>query len=166
MMASAILASLAFLWPYYDAIQEARFMIEAKELAIVKKQRFIEKITNTRKQIEARKEDLDKIASLLSSGRHTQDVIVNLEAITRETGVTISDFKTGVGKGGSGEELALMQVELTTGGQYAALFNLIRLLEKNLRIFDLQEFNISKKEGGNLATSLFATFKMNTYYLK
>src|SRR3989344_9500438 len=141
MIASAILVAFAFLWPYYDAIQEVRGMIEAKELEVIKKGKFIEKITGTRKQMEARKEDLDKVESLLSSGRHTEDVIVNLEAITQEAGVTISDFKTGVAKGGGTEEFEVMQVELATSGQYATIFNLIRLLEKNLRIFDIQEFN-------------------------
>lgn len=166
LIAGAILVLFAFVWPYYNAVQEARSMIEAKELAIVKKQKFVEKTTGTRKQLEARKEDLDKVESLLSSGRHTEDVIVNIESIAREAGVTINDFKTGVAKGGSGEEFALMQVELITSGQYATIFNLVRLLEKNLRIFDIQEFNISKKDGGSFAAPLFVTFKMNTYYLK
>ncbi len=166
MIASAVLVAFAFLWSYYDAIQEVRNLIQSKELQVVKKQNFIEKITGTRKQVEARKEDLDKVEFLLSSGRHTEDVIVNLEAITQEAGVTIGDFKTGVAKGGSGEEFEVMQIELSTSGQYATIFNLIRLLEKNLRIFDIQEFTISKKDGGSFATPLLATLKMNTYYLK
>lgn len=166
MVSGALVAVFALVWPRYDAIQEAKDNLAAKELAIAKKQKFVEKMTDLRKQIEARRDDLSKLENLLSSGKHAEEITVNIEAITQEAGVTIGEFRSGAGKSESGENFEILPIELTVSGPYAAIFNLVKLLERNLRIFDIQEVSINKKEGGVFTAPLLASLKMNTYYLK
>lgn len=166
MTAMALLAAWALLWPYYNAIQGVRDTIEAKEIELDQKKKFIQKVTDLSKQIEARQEDLIKVESFLSSGKHTAEVVVNLEAIFRESGVAVSEFKVGMNKEKSGENFEILQVEFTASGPYVALFNMIKLIERNLRLFDIQEINMVKKEEAIVSSPLIATIKLNTYFIR
>lgn len=166
MVAAAFLVSLALLWPYYDAIQKTKDILETKKAELDQKKAFVQKMTDLRKQIEARKEDLIKMEPFLSSGRHTEDVVVSLETISQEAGVAIGEFKTGISKGKGGESFETLQVEFTASGPYSALFHMVKLMERNLRIFDVQEINLAEKEGASASGLLVATIKLNTYFIK
>lgn len=165
MVAGALAAFMVLVLPRYDLIQETKDTIETREMGVAKKKKFVEKMIELKKLIEARKDDLSKVESFISSGKHTQDVIVNIESIAREAGVAINDLKTGSAKSDN-DSFEILQINLTAGGQYSALSNMIKLIEKNLRIFDIQEISITKKESGGLASPLISSIKLNTYYLK
>lgn len=166
-MAGTLMGFMIFVLPRYDAIKEARNTIETKEIEVAAKKKFVEKMAELKKQIDARQDDLAKVESLISTGKHTQDVIINLESISQEAGVALNDFKIGVSKGG-GDNYEVLQIEFSTSGQYAVLSNLIKLMEKNLRIMDIQELSFTKKETEGLLASplLLLSLKLNTYYLK
>lgn len=165
-VAGSLAAFMVLVLPRYDAIQETRGMLVVREQEVAKKRKFVEKMMELKKQIEARQDDLDKMESFLSSGKKTQDVIVNLEAIAREAGVAIDTLKTSSPQGGNGENFEVLQVELDTAGQYPTLANLVKLIEKNLRIFDIQEISINQKDSGGFTVPLLLSLKINTYYLK
>ena len=165
-IAGALASFMIFVLPRYDLIKETKDTIEIREIEVAKKRKFVDKMIELKKIIEARQDDLSKVESFISSGKHTQDVIINLESIVREAGVAINDFKTGSAKSDTNESFEIMQIELTAGGQYSSISNMIKLIEKNLRIFDIQEISITRKESGGTVSPLISSLKINTYYIK
>lgn len=164
-ISGSLTAFIAFILPRFDAIQETRAAIEIREGQVADKKKFVEKMIELKKLIEARQDDLSKVGSFISSGKQTQNVVVNLEEIAREAGVAISDFKTGSAKLEAGNNFEVLQIELIVSGHYPALSNMIKLMEKNLRIFDVQEIGLTRKEGEE-SGFLGANIKINSYYLK
>lgn len=167
MIALGLIAFMVFVLPNYDLITETREAIVTKEEGVAKKEKFNEKMDQLKKQIEARKEDMVKVEDMLSSGKHTQDVIVNLEAISQEAGVALSNFKIASAESKSEQNYSILNMEFSTDGRYATLVNFIKLLEKNLRIFDIQAVSIAKKElSGSISAPLTLDLKLDTYYIK
>lgn len=156
--------------PEYDAIKLVRDEIVIKREERDKKKSFVDKIDNLKKQVEARKNDLDNLNIMLPEHKNTQEVLVSLEDILRQTGVQIGDLKTGkTGSGPEGAGSQVIQVEADFSSSYQSFIDMLRLLEKNLRIFDIQELSLNKKnEGtGNLSSLLMNTsLKFNTYFIK
>ncbi|MDO8495179.1 MAG: type 4a pilus biogenesis protein PilO [bacterium] len=166
MVALGIAAFMVLVLPNYDRIKETRDTLATREGEVIQKEKFNEKMSQLKKQIEARQEDLVKVEDMLSSGKHTQDILVNLESISQEAGLALGNFKIGSAEDPS-KNYQILQMEFGTDGQYATLLNLIKLLEKNLRIFDVQQISVAKKEAGEIGGApLTMSLKVNTYYLK
>lgn len=164
LIALALAALLALVWPRFNATQEAREAVGAKSEVVSRKKKFLAKIADFKNQLTVRSDDLTRIDDLVTSGKQTQDLLVSLESIAQQAGAVINNLKTGtVASGTTKESFETLQIELVANGPYSALAEFIKLLEKNLRIFDVTEFSIVRKEGGTL---LALNIKFNTYFLK
>lgn len=162
LVALSLMGLLAFVLPLYQGIGEYRSAIRSQKEKIDQKEKFLAKVSDFKKKLDDKKNGLDKLDGLLTKKKDIQDVIVTLETITRESGVFVSSLKTSVAnKEGTKDSTELLQIEMSVSGQYSALENFLRSLEKNLRIFDVQAIDIVEKEG-----LLNMDLKFNTYFLK
>lgn len=166
------LASVLFfvlILPEYQVIGEARKEIAEREEELRQRTVFANQIKEWAEKIEARQEDLEKLTILLPTEKKVQEVLVGLEEITRQTGVQITEIKTGSESLKRNESLKVLLVDLDAVGSYSALVNFLRQLEKNLRIFDVQSLTLSPVNGEQLADNtglLFLSVKFNAYFLK
>ena len=155
--------------PQYNLISETRKTIESRKADFEKKQAMIGKIEDLKKQVKEKQSDMSKLASILPETKKTQDVLVNLEEIAKESGIELKTVKLAslAGTGGQGQrEVKTLQIEISSGGQYQSLVNFIKLIEKNLRVFDLQEFNLSLNASATVAGELNFAAKINSYYIE
>ena len=109
---------------------------------------------------------MDKLATIIPQTKKTQEVIVNLEEMAKETGVTIKTTKTAKVTAARGRDFGTLQVEVSAAGQYKALLDFIKLLEKNLRMLDLQEFTLSLDTSAVSFGGLNLSAKIHSYFIE
>lgn len=152
--------------PQYNLISATNEAIDARQAGIDKKQILLAKITDLKNKVNERRTDVDKLATVLPQTKKTQDIVVNLEEIAKETGVELKTVKTAKIEGPKGSDSKIMQVEINSAGQYKSIFEFIRLTEKNLRVLDLQEFTISLDSSATIPGGLNFAAKIHTYFVE
>ncbi len=152
--------------PQYNLISATKEAVNARQAGISKKQALLVKITDLKNKVSERRADVDKLATVLPQTKKTQDVIVNLEEIAKETGVNLKTVKTAKIEGLKGADSKIMQIEINSSSQYKSVFDFIRLAEKNLRVLDLQEFTISLDSSSNIPGGLNFAAKIYTYFVE
>ena len=151
--------------PQYSLIGLTKEAIETRQAGLDKKKALMEKIEDLKKKTQERKNDMDKLATIIPQTKKTQDIVVNLEEMARETGITVKTVKTAK-VSTRGQDFGTLQVEVSASGQYKSLFEFIKLMEKNLRVLDLQEFTLSLDTSAASAGGLNFATKMHTYFVE
>ncbi len=161
---SIVLVPLLVL-PQYNLIGAIKEAINVRQAGIDKKQALLNKITDLKKQVSERQPDVDKLATVLPQTKKTQDIVVNMEEIAKETGVDLKTVKTAKIEQKSLESKTI-QIEINSSGQYKSIFEFIRLMEKNLRVLDLQEFTLTLDSSSNVPGGLSFAAKIHAYFVE
>ncbi|MBI2676792.1 MAG: type 4a pilus biogenesis protein PilO [Candidatus Yanofskybacteria bacterium] len=154
--------------PEYRAVSAIKSAIQQKKAAFDKKKVLMDKIDTLRIQTKERRADLEKLATILPESRKTQEVVVNIEEMSKEAGVELKTLKTAIvqqgraGVSGTGA----MQIEISSSGQYRSLLDFIKSIEKNLRILDVQEFTLSLDSSAASVGGLTFAAKILTYFIE
>ena len=154
--------------PEFSTISAVKSAIQQKKAAFDKKKILMDKIDSLRKQTKERRGDLEKLATILPESRETQEIVVNIEEMSKETGVELKTLKTAlIQQGGTSVSgTRAMQVEISSSGQYRSLLDFIKSIEKNLRILDVQEFTLSSDSSAASAGGLVFSAKILTYFIE
>lgn len=171
-LAGAGAAALGFIlfavlvWPLFKGIGALKEAVENKQTVLEQRKGLVEKVRSLKKAAVARKENIDQLAIILPADKKTQEIVVNIEEAARQSGVGLKELKTAsVVSQEKNTSYQTMQVELSGSGRYQSILDLFQSLEKNLRIFDIQEFTISLDSAGEASGLLNIDLKLFTYYL-
>lgn len=155
---------LVFILPLYNSLKPFKEEISLRQEIFSRRQKFVNKTMELKKQTEAREDDLSKLSVLLPERENLQDLLINLEDMPAKAALQIQEIKINEGDSGQDDYRAL-QVELGTGGPYRNLLDFVKLVEKNLRIFDIKELSLAPKEQAGAAGDLSLNVKFITYFL-
>ncbi|MDP3731110.1 MAG: type 4a pilus biogenesis protein PilO [bacterium] len=153
-------------WPLFYAVVEVREQIEIRNTALEQKKTIIDKIAGLKSMVDSRRTEINQLISVLPKEKKMHEVVVNIEDMANQSGVTLRGFQSA--------ELASLeidkshktiQVDLDGSGSYQSILNFIKLLEKNLRIFDVQGFTVALDTSGTGTGELNLGLKLFTYYL-
>ncbi|MBI2057695.1 MAG: type 4a pilus biogenesis protein PilO [Candidatus Yanofskybacteria bacterium] len=152
----------------YYTLTAVKGAISEKKTALDKKKALMVKIEDLRNQTKEKHTGLEKLATVLPEGKETHEVVVNIEEMSKQSGVELKTLKTAlIQQGGtSSNGPRSMQVEVGGAGQYRAILDFIKLTEKNLRILDIQEFTLSLDTSATAAGGLNFAAKINTYFIE
>lgn len=165
------LATLGFIlfaflvWPIFLGLGEIRATVESKQVAFDDRNGVIEKILSLKKTVASKKADIDQLATILPADKKTHEIVVNIEEIARQSGVDLRELKTAEILSKEGDKYKTLQVELNGTGFYKSILELFKSLEKNLRIFDVQEFTLALDSAGEATGLLNVELKFFAYYL-
>ena len=153
-------------WPLFHAVVEAREQIESRNAVLEQKKVVLNKITDLKSKADSRRAEINQLASVLPKEKKMHEVVVNIEDIANQSGITLRDFQSAelISLEGN-KDYKTIQVDIDGSGSYQSVLNFIKLLEKNLRIFDVQGFTVSLDTSGAGTDALNFDLKLFTYYL-
>lgn len=152
-------------WPLFLGLSDIRAAVESKQAVLDDRKGVVEKILALKKTVADKKADIDELAVILPSEKKTQEIIVNIEEAARQSGVDLRELKTAKVLSKEADKYKILQVELSGAGYYQSILELFKALEKNLRIFDVQEFTMALDSAGEATGLLSMELKLFTYYL-
>lgn len=152
-------------WPLFLGLSNLRAAVESKQAVLDDRNGVIEKILALKKTVTSKKADIDQLAVILPSEKKTQEIIVNIEEVARQSGIDLRELKTAKILSKEGDRYKILQIELAGSGFYKSTLELLKALEKNLRIFDVQEFTMALDSSGEATGLLNIELKLSTYYL-
>lgn len=165
-MASLGFVLFSFLvWPIFLGLNDLRAAIESKQTISSDRNAIIEKILALKKTVNSKKAEIGQLATILPSDKKIQEVTVNIEEAARQSGINLRELKTSKIMSREGEKYKILQVELSGSGFYKSIVELLKALEKNLRLFDVQKFAISLDSAGEATGLLNIDLRLFTYYL-
>lgn len=155
---------LGLVWPEYNQVRSVLTALNERDV-VLKSATSAKKIIDKISQDAAGgfKGDIEKINTALPENRDVDFLIVSVNALVQDSGLTLDDISfTGVA---AGEGLPTSQVANTSGGPLTpdygttdvslslsgSYLNFVRFLtniEKSTRLYDVQTIQIGKKENG------------------
>ncbi|OGN13601.1 MAG: hypothetical protein A3C71_02155 [Candidatus Yanofskybacteria bacterium RIFCSPHIGHO2_02_FULL_43_15c] len=153
-------------WPLFKGIGEIKVAIESKQTVLDQRTAVLDKVRGLKKNVSTKQSEIEQLGVILPSNKKLQDIVVNVEEASRQSGISLRELKTSkVLSQDPGSPYQVIQVELSGSGFYQSVVDLFKSLEKNLRIFDVQEFTISVDSAEEATGLLNLELKFYAYYL-
>lgn len=122
-------------------------------------------IEDLNSQYQQRSLDVSKISSVVPNAKNAAELVSMFEAVSQQTGMQLVEITMGgSGSGNQQQELQTVFVELGLIGSYPSLTTFLDLLEKNLRLIDVSEINVSQASVPGQQVLNFRV-KADAYYL-
>lgn len=171
-LTGAGIAALGFIlfsilvWPLFTISAELKTAIESKRTVLDEKKEALGRILDLKSKVGAKRNEIAQLTAVLPADKKIQEILVNIEEAARQSGIDLRDFKTGAVASLEKDAVQkILQVGLSGSGSYSSILDFFKLLEKNLRIFDVQDFTVSQDASGTAAGRLNLDLKLFTYYL-
>lgn len=160
----AIIIFWVFIMPVWDRISLLNEAVPEREAMLSSTREILKKIEELNVQYQERSSDVARISSVVPNAKSSAELVSTVEAITQQTGLQLVEIITS-GSGDQQQELQTISIELGLTGNYPSLTAFLELLEKNLRLMDVSEINITQTSisGGQVALNF--RVKAKAYYL-
>jgi len=160
----AIIVLWTFGVPEWNRISLLKDAVEEREGILSARESILTKIEDLNKQYRERTSDVARISSIVPGTKGTAELVSTIEAITQQTGLQLIEITMGGGSNKQ-QEPQTMSIELGLMGNYPSLTAFLDLIEKNLRIIDVFEIDISQTGTPGAQIALNFKVKANVYYL-
>jgi Tfp pilus assembly protein PilO len=173
LIASIIFAAGAFaffvlVFPEFTSIRNAKAALRTRQALIEEKNMELRKVTELDKQYQARRADIDKILIFMPEQKRVDQIILSLQQMANEVGLRLGSIVTAaaIEKEGAGYKKILVSVDVV--GQYPSFVSFLKLLEQNIRLYDVFEIMGSPVASAVAGGKNLINFniKLNTYHLK
>ena len=160
----AVIVFWIFVMPVWDRMSLLNGAIAEREEILSSRKEILVRIDELNRQYQERSSDVNRISSVVPNAKSVAELVSTIEAITQQTGVQLVDLTMG-GSGKEQQELQTILFEIGLIGNYPSLTALLDLAEKNLRMIDVQQINVSQASIPGAQTALSFRIKANAYYL-
>lgn len=159
-----------FFWlvvPQYDMILDIRAAISGQQKILEERTALRENVIKLMSQYNSRKNDVDKLILLLPKGERYDQIIENVRAATSQNGLQMSSVQVSKESKITQEQYEKTFVKIDINGNYDSLLNLLKDLEKSLRLSDITEIQISQDQRtGQVGTSFNISLNLTVYNIK
>jgi Tfp pilus assembly protein PilO len=174
LIASIIFAAGAFAFfvlvlPEFTSIKNARAALRVRQALIEEKNAELQNVAELDKQYQARQADIDKIIVFMPEQKRIDQIVSSIQQITSQTGLNLAGMTTAAAaETGEAAGYKKIFVGFDVVGQYPSFVNFLKLLEQNLRLYDIFEIIGSPLSGGTGGAQNLINFsvKLNAYNLK
>ncbi len=164
------LAALAMgfwvLMPLYGYANAALEVKKQNDDNLAERKKLVANLERLVNQYNERNSDIASFNEAIPAGQNTPELLINLEALASENGLTFSgvNFKPKDFKGGNIKTLIM---EIKIKGSYPNFQNYLKAMEKSLRIFDVVSVSfvgVGPGQIGARTDNLEFNLIVNTYY--
>jgi len=143
----AIIIGLVFTFPKYkDYLQVAQKLANQKTF-LENQAQYYKEIEETFKKLEAKRETVDKITSMLPKKLDSASLINYFNAASQKHGLLLQDILITSGDSFPKiERIQRHQITLKLSGTYSSLKNFLVSLEKSARLFEVDQITFSAPE--------------------
>ena len=173
-IASIVFAAGAFAFfvlvlPEFTSIENARAALQVRKTLIEERSAELQNVAELDGQYKARQAGIDKITSFMPEQKRVDQIVSSIQQIANQTGLSLADITTAAAAE-AGEVVGYKKifVSFNVVGQYPSFVNFLKLLEQNLRLYDI--FGIigsltTSTTGGNQNLVNFTPIILNSYQL-
>ncbi len=147
-VALAVFGFFAFILPEYSNIQEARTALHERQARLEERTALVAKVASLNETYTANQSNINKLESLLPTNKHHDEIISSIFSIAGQAGVVLSEAVVGDASNQANNPTKQTNITVQGSGQYERVYNFLQLLEQNLRLYDVQGFNIGIVQGG------------------
>lgn len=173
----AIILVIVFLiFPQISRVKNLSLKIKEIKTNLSQKNDLLNKIDEKIAEYNKLTQKIQKINLAFPSQKQKAELIVQLESLTKETGLALKSINFNESK--KGEEKGayrVLNISLSLSGTYQAFKNFLVSLEKNIRLMDVQSVSFSSPEkvvasgligpiGSQIVNELEFSVNLNTYY--
>jgi len=178
-----LIASIIFLdVPIVQGVLNMRKEITNKQETLIKKEALIKTIEKLIDKYKNSEGVLKKLDDILPGDSDVPNLIVQIEAIAKESGMSMSDVGIAVSdqteaskaeavrSGGSANQEKVsvdyqaVAIDLRMSGDYAALKRFLQAVEENMRLMDIESITFSTKSREGAGSTFEFEVVLNTYY--
>jgi len=163
-----------FISPIFDSIDVLKKEIVSQEKDIASKKADIDKIKSFEGQLENLKEERKKMEIALPSEAKIEELMIEFEALVTIKGgmalntINITPIKKNISKNQEleGGNVQYVAIKLSVQGSYDAFKRLLILVQKDLRLTDIQKISFSAHPKGEKEELSIYDFSIDlqTYY--
>ncbi len=173
LIASIIFAAGAFAFfvlvlPEFTSIRNARAALQIRQTLIEEKNAELKNVAELNGQYKARQADIDKITTFMPEQKRVDQIVSSIQQIANQAGLNLADMTTAAAaETGEAAGYKKIFVSFNVVGQYPSFVNFLKLLEQNLRLYDIFEIigSLATGAGGGQNLVNFSV-KLNAYNLK
>mgnify|MGYP001558513512 CR=1 FL=1 len=173
LIASIIFAAGAFAFfvlvlPKFSSINNAREALKVRQALIEEKNAELKNVAELDKQYKARQAGIDKITTFMPEQKRIDQIVSSIQQVASQTGLNLADISTAAtAETGEAAGYKKIFVSFNVVGQYPSFANFLKLLEQNLRLYDIFEIigSLTTNTGGGQNLVNFSV-KLNAYNLK
>ena len=138
---SSILIFFLLVLPTFDQTRMLRSSIGERIDIINEIQEISNRINGLNREIESRRQEIDKLDQLLPKDKKVPELLSNMESIVSASGMTLSEINlSDVAGVGSARKI---NATLKLSGSFTSFANFLDLLEKNLRLIDVSTLDVA-----------------------
>lgn len=170
--AAILIAISAFLaWteiaPAYGFTELLKTTINERQELLNLKSEVKERIEELNKERAIRYAELQRFSLVAPENTSLPELISTLESIFSKSGHLLSEFIISKGSAASlkNSGFGLISIEASSRGTYKGFIQVLDYLEKNIRLFDVKEVNLSENFSGGIG-QLGLEIKGDVYWIK
>lgn len=155
----ALLAAVGFfvllglVWFEYGKMQDLKVAIDEREKLVVERTELAASIKKLTDQYRSAIGDTRKFEAVIPRRQDIDEVVSALEVISQRSGIQIDDTSIIEDKAGMTQTLTrTMAINIKGKGPYEGIRTFVSNLEQNVRLIDLQSFELTTEEGSTLIT--------------
>jgi len=162
--AVAIIGSIVFLSiPTFQSISALKKQIEINQKTLDEEKVFISKVETLIEKYDLNQETFKKLDFILPGDPDVPNLIVQLEALTKDNGMILNDMQISSVEGEKTVGYGTITISLKLSGDYQTFRNFLQAAENNIRLADIDSINLVNKEDNGVFTFEYDV-NLNTYY--
>lgn len=156
MVAAALFAVFPFVFGKYQEVGIYREALASRELLVEDRQAALDNFTRERDKYETQLtgDTGSKFAAMVPTTRSTAELISSLDAIARQSGISLAGVSLGEARGTRGALTNSIQVTMEAEGSYSDFLDFLAAVEENVRLMDIQTLEVGGGDGGPLDFSV------------
>ena len=139
----SILVFFLLVLPAFDQTRMLRDSIEERAGILNEAQEISGRINDLNREIEARRQDIDKLDQLLPGEKQVPELLSNMESIVSASGMSLTEMNLSEAAAVSGARK--INATLKLSGGFASFLNFLDLLERNLRLIDVSTLDVAAR---------------------
>lgn len=171
----AVVVYTSFIKPEFGRIQEKRAEVYSKRQIFKDQSEAVGRVQELVARLKGASELQTTVEKVLPAGSDVTGILSQVQAMADRAGVAVSNFSVQQtpfeaaneeGEDSLRRRLGVLSVNVSTAGSYEGIKNFFRFLQTNVRVFNIQGFQISAQagKGGEGIDAFSATFAMKAYY--
>lgn len=160
-IASAILVFFLLVLPAFDKTKMLKAGLAERENMLFELQKITKRFDELNQDIDQNKNDIAKLDQLLPKQKEISEVITAIENIVSSSGLNLAEVTFSESKG---DQVSTIRGNIKLAGNYNSLTSLLDLLEKNLRLFEINTIDIASQLSGE-ASAINYDIKFEANYL-
>lgn len=157
---SSILIFFFLILPTFDQTRMLRDSIEERDGILNEAQGISARINDLNREIETRRQDIEKLDRLLPGEKQVPELLSNMESIVSASGLILTEMNLSEAAAQSG--IRKINATLKLSGGFTSFINFLDLLERNLRLIDVSTLDVAAQLiEGSRAINYDVRFEIN-----